>query len=86
MYLWKGTVIVVQTYGSEKMKAFCCNCEKVTLHRYESFGKSEPKSESSGFIAGVLEVLAGLLMSSSPTGDYKCTVCGTNLHTPDHLD
>jgi hypothetical protein len=77
---------MVQTYGSEEMKAFCCNCEKVTVHRYESFGKQEPKSNTGGFISGLLEVVAGLLMSDAPTGDYKCKVCGTNLHTPDHLD
>ncbi|MDP5253445.1 MULTISPECIES: hypothetical protein [unclassified Vibrio] len=77
-----------QTYGSEKTKAFCCNCKKVTLHQYESFSKpEEPQdNEVKGFFSGLLTSISGILMSGEPIGDYKCEVCGTNLHTPDHLD
>ncbi|MGR2871029.1 hypothetical protein [Vibrio vulnificus] len=76
---------MVQTYGSEETKAFCCNCKKVTLHRYQSFSKSG-ETEINGFFSGLFAAIASALMEGEPTGDYKCKVCGTNLHTPDHLD
>jgi hypothetical protein len=75
-------------YGSEKTKAFCCNCKEVTLHRYESFSQPQKSSESkaTGFFSGFFASIASALMEGGATGDYKCIVCGTNLHTPDHLD
>ncbi|MCJ2377400.1 hypothetical protein LNL84_11220 [Vibrio sp. ZSDZ34] len=71
-------------YGSEKTKAFCCNCKEVTLHKYESFSQPQKSSESkaTGFFASI----ANALMGGEAKGDYKCEVCGTNLHTPDNLD
>jgi hypothetical protein len=79
---------MVQTYGSEETKAFCCNCKKVTLHKYQSFSQTaeSKKSEVNGFFSGLLAAIASALMEGEPTGDYKCKICGTNLHTPDHLD
>ncbi len=68
-------------YGTEQTKAFCCNCKKLTLHKYTMF--------SSGRVANYKEGswwkrLFG--WAPGPMGDYKCTVCGTYLHTPDNLD
>ncbi|MDR9829671.1 hypothetical protein RCJ22_29210 [Vibrio sp. FNV 38] len=79
---------MVQTYGSEETKAFCCNCKKVTLHKYQNFSQSAESKETQvkGFFSALLAVIANALMKGEPTGDYKCKVCGTNLHTPDHLD
>ncbi|MGR5354096.1 hypothetical protein [Vibrio sp. DNB22_19_2] len=79
---------MVQTYGSEETKAFCCNCKKVTLHKYESFSKSDETTETEvkGFFSGFFAAIASALMEGEPTGDYKCKVCGTNLHTQDYLD
>ncbi len=79
---------LVQTYGAEETKAFCCNCKKVTLHKYESFSKSKETTDTEvkGFFSGLLATIASVLMEGEPTGDYKCKVCGTNLRTPDHLD
>ncbi|MDF2156133.1 hypothetical protein [Vibrio sp. CAU 1672] len=76
------------SYGDDEMKAFCCNCKQLTVHRYESFGKEEPASETEvkGFFSGLFSAIAAVLMEGTPTGDYKCEVCGTNLHTPDNLD
>ncbi|MEZ8013905.1 hypothetical protein AB4516_07295 [Vibrio sp. 10N.222.54.F12] len=75
-------------YGSEQTKAFCCNCKEITLHKYESF--SQPKkssaSKSAGFFSGFFASVASALMEGEATGDYKCTVCGTNLHTPDNMN
>ncbi|MGF1779818.1 hypothetical protein [Vibrio nomapromontoriensis] len=75
-------------YGTEQTKAFCCNCKEVTLHKYESFSQPQKSSESkaTGFFSGFFTSIASALMEGEATGDYKCTVCGTNLHTPDNLD
>ncbi|WP_239670969.1 hypothetical protein [Vibrio variabilis] len=75
-------------YGSEQTKAFCCNCKEVTLHKYENFAQPQKsnKPKSTGFISNLLESIASALMEGEATGDYKCTVCGTNLRTPDNLD
>ncbi len=56
------------------------------VHKYESFSKTEPKTEASGFFSGLFAAIASALMEGEPTGDYKCKVCGTNLSTPDYLD
>ncbi|EGQ7967165.1 hypothetical protein CRN32_05765 [Vibrio vulnificus] len=77
---------MVHAYGAEETKAFRCNCKKVTVHKYESFSKTEPKTESRGFFSELLAAIASALMEGEPTGDYKCKVCGTNLSTPDNLD
>ncbi|MGR5396883.1 hypothetical protein [Vibrio alginolyticus] len=77
---------MVHAYGAEETKAFCCNCKKVTVHKYESFSKTEPKTEASSFFSGLLAAIASALMEGEPTGDYKCKVCGTNLSSPDYLD
>ena len=79
---------MVQTYGSEETKAFCCNCKKLTVHKFENFAKTTKpqENESKGFFSGLFASILGELMVGEPTGDYKCKVCGTNLHTPDHLD
>ncbi|CAH8189511.1 hypothetical protein VAEKB19_1930001 [Vibrio aestuarianus] len=60
----------------------------MTLHRYQSFSKSgeSKETEINGFFSGLFAAIASALMEGEPTGDYKCKVCGTNLHTPDHLD
>ncbi|EGR3203788.1 hypothetical protein DC889_24460 [Vibrio parahaemolyticus] len=73
---------MVHAYDAEEAKAFCCNCKKVTVHKYESFSKTE----SRGFFSGLLAAIASALMEGEPTGDYKCKVCGTNLSTPDYMD
>ncbi|OOE38428.1 hypothetical protein BZG06_16255 [Salinivibrio kushneri] len=79
---------MVQIYGAEETKAFCCNCKKVTLHKYESFSKSGEATgkEVKGFFSGLFAAIANALMEGEHSGDYKCKVCGTNLHTPDYLD
>ncbi|MDF4559993.1 hypothetical protein P3675_23485 [Vibrio parahaemolyticus] len=77
---------MVYAYGAKETKAFCCNCKKVTVHRYESFSKSEPKNEGKGIFSSIVAVIASVLMEGEPTGDHKCKECGTNLSTPDHLD
>ena len=77
---------MVHAYGAKEMKAFCCNCKKVTVHKYESFSKSESRTEAKGFFSEILATIASVLMEGEPIGDYKCKVCGTNLNTPDHLD
>ncbi|WP_244663134.1 hypothetical protein [Vibrio owensii] len=79
---------LVQSYGAEETKAFCCNCKKVTLHRYQSFSQLSDSggAEVKGFFFGLFAAIASSLMEGEPTGDYKCKVCGTNLHTSDHLD
>ncbi|ALM70689.1 hypothetical protein [Vibrio vulnificus] len=77
---------MVHAYGAEETKAFCCNCKKVTVHKYESFSKTEPKTEARDFFSGLFVAIASALMEGEPTGDYKCKVCGTNLSTPDYLD
>ncbi|EJG0691281.1 hypothetical protein C4G81_RS16575 [Vibrio parahaemolyticus] len=77
---------MVHAYGTKETKAFCCNCKKVTVHKYESFSKSKPKNEETSFFSEVLATIASVLMEGEPTGDYKCKECGTNLSTPDHLD
>jgi len=70
------------------MKAFCCNCKKLTSHEYTSFGQEgkSPDNEATGFFSGFFSVILGSLMEGEATGDYKCQICGTYLHTPDHLD
>ncbi|MPS33666.1 MULTISPECIES: hypothetical protein [Salinivibrio] len=79
---------MVQIYGAEETKAFCCNCKKVTFHKYESFSKSgeDTGKEVKGFFSSLFAAIASALMEGEPSGDYKCKVCGTNLHTPDYLD
>ncbi|HBC3568757.1 hypothetical protein JL830_24950 [Vibrio parahaemolyticus] len=79
---------MVQIYGAEETKAFCCNCKKVTVHKYENFAKPEKaqETEKKGFFSGLFASILVQLMVGEPTGDYKCKVCGTNLHTPDNLD
>lgn len=79
---------LVQIYGAEETKAFCCNCKEVTSHKYYSFSESEQSMETEvkGFFSGLFARIANILMSGEPTGDYKCKLCGTNLHTPDYLD
>jgi len=70
-------------YGSEETRAFCCNCKAVTRHRYTLFASQTQRSPRQ---TGLLERLLSGLLSSPPTGDYRCTQCGTYLHTPDNLD
>ncbi|CAH0525793.1 hypothetical protein VHP8226_01324 [Vibrio hippocampi] len=70
-------------YGTEQTKAFCCNCNKLTLHKYTMFGT---QTEQSPWIKGFLLRTLAEFISKAPTGDYKCTLCGTYLNTPDHLD
>lgn len=84
----QGVNQLVKMYGSEETRAFCCNCKEVTLHRYESFSKPKEVTEkkAKGFLSGLFAAIVGALMEGEATGDYKCTVCGTNLHTPDNLD
>ncbi|GIB54973.1 hypothetical protein [Vibrio cholerae] len=77
---------MIHAYGAKETKAFCCNCKKVTVHKYDSFSKPASKNESKGFFSEALAVIASVLMESEATGDYKCEECGTNLRTPDHLD
>ncbi|WP_261836914.1 hypothetical protein [Vibrio ishigakensis] len=66
-------------YGSEKTRAFCCNCKELTLHHFTMFSSQKTKSPRQ---MGLLE----RLFSAGNSGDYKCSRCGTYLHTPDHLD
>ncbi|WP_038222777.1 hypothetical protein [Vibrio mediterranei] len=75
-------------YSTEKMKAFCCNCKALTQHKYTSFGTEgkHPKNEATGFFSGLFAAILTSLMDGEATGDYKCQVCGTYLHPPDHLD
>lgn len=77
---------MVHAYGAKEMKAFCCECKEVTVHRYESFSKAQPDSEVKGFFSGLLAAVASSLMEDEATGDYKCKVCSTHLYTPDYLD
>ena len=79
---------MVKMYGSEETRAFCCNCKEVTLHRYESFAKPKEVTEkkAEGFLSSLFATIVSSLMEGEATGDYKCTVCGTNLRTPDNLD
>ncbi|MGR5221834.1 hypothetical protein ACPV4B_16530 [Vibrio parahaemolyticus] len=70
-------------YGSEKTKAFCCNCKQLTHHKYTMFAtKKETSPRKEGFLTRILSALA----SSEATGDYKCQRCGTYLSSPDYLD
>lgn len=73
-------------YGSEKTRAFCCNCKELTLHKYTMFSsrvQNAPKDEKKpGFLMHILSAF----VSNGATGDYKCTRCGTYLETPDNLD
>ncbi|WED24414.1 hypothetical protein L3Q72_16175 [Vibrio sp. JC009] len=72
-------------YGEKQTKAFCSECEKLTLHEYVQFGK-DSTGEKQGTKIGFLKALFSTLDPGYGTGDYKCTVCGTYLHTPDYLD
>ncbi len=49
-------VRMVQIYGAEETKAFCCNCKKVTVHKYENFAKPEKaqETEKKGFFLDCL--------------------------------
>lgn len=69
-------------YIEEKKQAFCCECNKLTLHKFKVFGQNENKQ----YVKRGL--LKSLLVSffDSQVGDYQCTVCGTYLNTPDNLD
>ncbi|MFA0482406.1 hypothetical protein AB4648_27440 [Vibrio splendidus] len=70
-------------FGSEKTRAFCCNCKSLTLHHYTMFATQtvkSPKDES------FLQRILYSLISSQARGDYKCSKCGTYLSTPDYLD
>ncbi|USD67992.1 hypothetical protein [Vibrio sp. SCSIO 43136] len=75
-------------YDSSKAQRFCCNCKKVTLHKYQTFGSNgtQPETPSRGFIMGLLFAIFSSISEGQATGDYKCTVCGTYFSTPDHLD
>lgn len=67
---------------AEKIKAFCCECNELTTHKYNLFGQSEYKPHSkTGFIKALL-----LMFVDAQEGDYKCAQCGTYLNTPDNLD
>lgn len=80
-------ITLVQIYGSQETKAFCCHCKKVTLHKYQGFSSSHERKDTSvnGFFSGLFAAIASALMEGQATGDYQCTACGTSLHTPDHL-
>ena len=73
-------------YGSEKTRAFCCNCKEVTLHTYTMFSNQVQKAPQDEKKPGLLGMILSSLASSGATGDYQCTKCGTNLCTPDNLD
>ena len=72
-------------FGTEKTKAFCCDCNKLTLHKYTNFSHVKPTAGGSGgFFSNLLEIFARVwLPRGQSTGDYKCTCCGTFLSTPD---
>jgi hypothetical protein len=69
-------------YGSEETKAFCCNCKELTLHKYTNFSCIKTaKPRTGGFLPSFLELLGQQLGTNAPSGDYKCTQCGTYLHS-----
>ncbi|MFS1492486.1 hypothetical protein BCT96_008805 [Vibrio splendidus] len=79
-------------YGSEKTRAFCCNCKELTLHKYTMFSsqvQKAPQAEDKepSLLQRILsELLSFGVTGSGAAGDYKCTQCGTYLNTPDNLD
>ncbi|MFA0158631.1 hypothetical protein [Vibrio sp. 10N.261.46.A3] len=73
-------------YGSEKTRAFCSNCKELTLHKYTMFSNQAEKAPQHEKKPGLLGMILSSPPSSGGNGDYKCTKCGTNLHTPDNLD
>ena len=65
------------------IQAFCCNCKKVTKHNLSRFGTISDKPN--GLFNKILTVISDSL-SELPNSDYKCSICGTLLTTPDNLD
>jgi len=42
---------MVHAYGAKETKAFCCNCKKVTVHKYEAFrNQSQKKKKKVSFL------------------------------------
>lgn len=71
-------------YGEKQTKAYCSNCEELTLHKYILFGQGDKSENPRKF--GFLKFLFSSLDPGYGSGDYKCTKCGAYLHTPDYLD
>ena len=71
-----------------EIKAYCCECGKLTKHQFVLFGRNEEKRTNSGSsffkrcLGTMLQIVFGRYASY---GDYQCTLCGEYLSTPEAL-